>query len=106
SPQVPCAGFHPSRRARGDGEGAHARGRGGGDWYAGHRIRGNRPVSETTNNSGVLSEHVKQEIDRWLAKFPPDRKRSAVIAALHAVQHDNGGYLTRESMDAVAEYLG
>ena len=29
-----------------------------------------------------------------------------MLAALRAVQHDIGGYLTRESMDAVAEYLG
>jgi NADH-quinone oxidoreductase subunit E len=63
-------------------------------------------VSETTSNPGVLSDHVKHEIDEWLAKFPPERKRSAVIAALRAVQHHNGGYLTRELMDAVAEYLG
>jgi NADH-quinone oxidoreductase subunit E len=28
-----------------------------------------------------------------------------VIAALHAVQHDNHGYLTEELMQAVAEYL-
>lgn len=53
----------------------------------------------------VLSAHVREEIDHWLAKFPPDRKRSAVIAALHAVQHEHG-YLTQQTMDAVAEYLG
>ena len=53
-----------------------------------------------------LSEHVREEIDRWVAKFPPDRKRSAVISALHAVQHENNGYLTTALMDAVAEYLG
>jgi NADH-quinone oxidoreductase subunit E len=53
-----------------------------------------------------LSDHVRQEIDHWVAKFPPDRKRSAVISALHAVQHENNGYLTTELMDAVAEYLG
>ncbi|MEA3141914.1 MAG: NADH-quinone oxidoreductase subunit [Gammaproteobacteria bacterium] len=55
--------------------------------------------------SAKLSDHVREEIDRWLAKFPPDRKRSAVIAALHAVQHENHGYLTPELMDAVAAYL-
>ena len=49
--------------------------------------------------------HVREEIDRWVAKFPPDRKRSAVISALHAVQHENNGYLTAALMDAVAEYL-
>ncbi|MGB7904596.1 MAG: NADH-quinone oxidoreductase subunit NuoE [Steroidobacteraceae bacterium] len=53
----------------------------------------------------ALPAHVLAEIDHWLAKFPADRKRSAVIAALHAVQHDKG-HLPQESMDAVAGYLG
>ncbi len=53
-----------------------------------------------------LSDHVRAEIDHWVAKFPPDRKRSAVISALHAVQHENHGFLTPALMDAVAEYLG
>jgi NADH-quinone oxidoreductase subunit E len=53
-----------------------------------------------------LSAHVREEIDHWVAKFPPDRKRSAVISALHAVQHENNGCLTAELMDAVAAYLG
>jgi len=53
-----------------------------------------------------LSAHVREEIDHWVAKFPPERKRSAVISALHAVQHENKGYLTPELMDAVAAYLG
>jgi NADH-quinone oxidoreductase subunit E len=54
---------------------------------------------------GILSEHARHEIDHWLAKFPPDQKRSAVIAALREVQHENRGYLTVELMDAVAAYL-
>jgi NADH-quinone oxidoreductase subunit E len=53
-----------------------------------------------------LSAHVREEIDAWVAKFPPGRQRSAVIGALHAVQHENHGYLTPELMEAVAEYLG
>lgn len=55
--------------------------------------------------SYVLSDHVKDEIEHWKARFPEDRQRSAVIAALHAVQHENQGYLTAEQMNAVAEYL-
>jgi NADH-quinone oxidoreductase subunit E len=55
--------------------------------------------------SAVLSMHVREEIDRWIAKFPKGRQRSAVIAALHAVQHENHGYLTPTLMDAVAAYL-
>jgi len=52
-----------------------------------------------------LSDHVCEEIDRWVAKFPEGRQRSAVIAALHAVQHENDGFLTPELMNAVAQYL-
>jgi NADH-quinone oxidoreductase subunit E len=59
--------------------------------------------SKTTE---LLSAHVREEIDRWVAKFPAGRQRSAVIGALHAVQHENGGYLTNDLMEAVARYLG
>jgi len=55
--------------------------------------------------AGALSPHVREEIDHWLARFPPEHRRSAVIAALHAVQHEQG-FLTQETMDAVAAYLG
>jgi NADH-quinone oxidoreductase subunit E len=55
--------------------------------------------------SAVLSAHAREEIDRWVAKFPKGRQRSAVIAALHVVQHENHGFLTPELMNAVAAYL-
>jgi len=57
------------------------------------------------NDANVLSDHVLEEIDRWKARFPEDRQRSAVIGALHAVQHENDGYLTAELMNGVANYL-
>ena len=60
---------------------------------------------ESAADGEVLSGHVREEIEHWLAKFPQDRRRSAVIAALHAVQHERG-HLDQASMDAVAEYLG
>jgi NADH-quinone oxidoreductase subunit E len=53
-----------------------------------------------------LSQHLRDEIDHWVAKFPPDRKRSAVISALRAAQHENKGYLTAPIMDAIGAYLG
>ncbi|MFO1432138.1 MAG: NADH-quinone oxidoreductase subunit NuoE [Candidatus Competibacteraceae bacterium] len=57
------------------------------------------------NKAARLSEHARAEIDTWLAKYPPDRNRSAVLAALREVQHENGGYLTTDLLDAVADYL-
>jgi len=53
----------------------------------------------------ILSGHTREEIDKWREKFPQGRQRSAVIASLHAAQHQNNGYLTRELMEAVAGYL-
>lgn len=58
------------------------------------------------NKKIELTPHVCEEIDRWVAKYPADRKQSAVLAALREVQHENDGYLTVQLMDAVAEYLG
>ena len=57
-----------------------------------------RPESE------LLSQHVREEIDQWLTRYPQDQKQSAVLAALRAVQHEDG-YLSTEKMDAVADYL-
>lgn len=57
-----------------------------------------------TEEKAVLSAHAREEIDAALARYPADRKRSAIFTALHAVQHEHG-HLPVEMMDAVAEYL-
>ena len=54
----------------------------------------------------ILSNHAIEVIEHWLAKYPADRRESAVLAALQEVQHENQGYLTTELMDAVADYIG
>lgn len=59
-----------------------------------------------TTANDVLSQHTLEEIDGWVAKYPEDKKRSAVLGALNAAQHQNEGFLTTELMDAVADYLG
>jgi NADH-quinone oxidoreductase subunit E len=53
----------------------------------------------------LLSPEARAEIDRWIAKYPPDRKPAAVMAALSVVQEENGGWLTPELIEAVADYL-
>ncbi len=59
-----------------------------------------------TASNDVLNQHTIEEIDAWVAKYPEDKKRSAVLGALNAAQHQNKGFLTTELMDAVADYLG
>ncbi len=61
-------------------------------------------MSENANE--LLSDHAREVIDAWVAKYPPERKQSAVLAALTEVQHENQGFLTTPLMDAVADYLG
>ncbi|MDH3219977.1 MAG: NADH-quinone oxidoreductase subunit NuoE [Gammaproteobacteria bacterium] len=62
-------------------------------------------ASQVQSKIGLLDEHTRGEIDRWVARFPPEHKRSAVLQALYAAQHQNHGFLTTDLMDAVAEYL-
>jgi NADH-quinone oxidoreductase subunit E len=52
----------------------------------------------------LLSEQSLKKIDREVAKFPPDHKESAVMAAL-AIAQDQHGWLPPELMAEVADYL-
>lgn len=62
-------------------------------------------TTQTESRIDLLDAHTREEIDHWVARFPPEQKRSAVLQALVAAQHQNQGFLTTELMDAVAEYL-
>ncbi|MDH4323154.1 MAG: NADH-quinone oxidoreductase subunit NuoE [Betaproteobacteria bacterium] len=53
----------------------------------------------------MLSDDSLKKIDREIAKYPPERKQSAVMAALIVAQ-DEKGWLSTETMDFVAQYLG
>lgn len=57
-------------------------------------------------DAGLLNEKTRAEIEHWKQKFPDEQSRSALIAALTAAQHQNGGWLSRDMMDAVADYMG
>jgi NADH-quinone oxidoreductase subunit E len=62
-------------------------------------------MSVEERKAPVLAAHTREEIDRWVGKFPPGRQRSAVLSALRAAQEQNHGFLTAELMDAVALHL-
>src|SRR6266850_953015 len=53
----------------------------------------------------MLSPEAQKKIDREVAKYPPERKQSAVMSALIIAQ-DEKGWLSSEVMDFVARYLG
>ena len=53
----------------------------------------------------MLSAESLKKIDREIAKFPAEQKQSAVMAALAIAQVEKG-WLSTETMDFIAQYLG
>jgi NADH-quinone oxidoreductase subunit E len=53
----------------------------------------------------MLSPDSLKKIDQAAAKYPPDQKQSAVMAALTVAQEEKG-HLSTEVMNFVAAYLG
>ncbi len=53
----------------------------------------------------MLAEKHRSAIDTILKKFPPDRKRSAVLPLLYLAQHEYGA-ITDEAVAEIAELAG
>ena len=53
----------------------------------------------------MLTQESLQKIDREVAKYPTEQKQSAVMAAL-AIAQDEKGWLSKETIADVADYLG
>lgn len=53
----------------------------------------------------MLSQDSLHKIDREIAKYPADQKQSAVMASL-AIAQDEKGWLSKDTIKFVAEYLG
>lgn len=70
---------------------------------AGHFQQSERKVAEEGEPFTFTPER-RQALDTLLTKYPPDRKRSAVLAALYLVQEQQG-YLTASGMRHVAGIL-
>jgi NADH-quinone oxidoreductase subunit E len=53
----------------------------------------------------MLSADALKRVDREIAKYPAEHRQSAVIATL-AIAQDEFGWLSNQTMDFVAHYLG
>ncbi len=58
------------------------------------------------NEPFVFSQENQEKIEKLLARYPKDRKVSAILPVLDLAQRQCGGWLPREAMEAVAELLG
>jgi len=64
-----------------------------------------RRMAAQQPESYAFSKAAEKEIDMWIAKYPADRQRSALIPALWIAQKDAGGWLPEVAMRAVADKL-
>jgi NADH-quinone oxidoreductase subunit E len=62
-------------------------------------------MSAVPQAAKLLSDASYVRIDREIAKFPPDQKQSAVMAAL-AIAQDEVGWVSQAVVDDVARVLG
>lgn len=62
-------------------------------------------VSKCEDKEALFTAEIREQIDAWVAKYPEGWQQSACMSALLIVQDANGGHLTRELMDQVADYL-
>ena len=53
----------------------------------------------------IINEELGKLIDNVAKKFPSDKKRSAVIESLLILQHHNNGYVTKNIIKALSDYL-
>lgn len=53
----------------------------------------------------ILSAELQQQIEQWALKYPPEQRQSAIIPALLLAQEANGGHLSNELIEAVADLL-
>ena len=52
----------------------------------------------------MFTEEAKQKLDTIITKYPT--RKAALLPALWVAQEENGGWLPREAMKEVADYLG
>ena len=90
SPEDPRAGLRAPRRARRDGARPHDRGRGRDHRHAGHRVRRGRPVNAPSFSRRSSARRRSRRSTAAIAKYPPDQKQSAVMAALTIAQDEKG----------------
>ncbi len=69
------------------------------------KARGDYDAVKDVDPMAVLTDATRARIDHWVGKFPPERRRSALIQGLIAAQEQNGGWLTDGLITAVAKYL-
>ena len=63
-------------------------------------------MNATTESTALMTPESLAKIDAWVAKYPEDQKQSAILPALHILQEQHGGWVSRELLDAIGDYLG
>ncbi len=64
-----------------------------------------RSVLKELSKPFVFSKESQKLLDWHIAKYPEGRQASAVMPALDIAQRQNGGWISKEAIEAIASYL-
>ena len=53
----------------------------------------------------LIDENTHEEVKKWLAKYPPEQKRSAVLPILLLIQKKTNGWLKEEMLEAILPFV-
>jgi NADH-quinone oxidoreductase subunit E len=71
----------------------------------GAQVHGTQEFSTAKRAQIKFSEEAMATVNKIIARYPADKKKSALIPVLHIAQAEFGGWLSAETMDYVAEVL-
>src|ERR1700752_364635 len=69
------------------------------------QVHGAQPFDKKKRDALHFSEAANTAAQEILARYPADKKKSAVIPILHIAQAEFGGWLSPEVMDYGADYI-
>ena len=64
-----------------------------------------KKIAAEQPESFAWKPEYREKVDWWLAKYPADRKRSAVIPLLWLAQEQEGGWISEAAMRVIGEEL-
>lgn len=71
----------------------------------GSQVHGTQEFNASRRADIKFSEEAMATVETIISRYPPERRKSAMLPVLHVAQAEFGGWLSPETMDYVAEIL-
>lgn len=71
----------------------------------GSQVHGTQEFDQKKRSGIKFSEEAMATVQTIISRYPPEKRKSAMLPVLHVAQAEFGGWLSPETMDYVAEIL-